>query len=60
MYSYMYCLQYICLLTIIYCTELSSLKRTDIANLQSDLNTLAHWSHIWQMEFNIDKCIASY
>ena len=28
-------------------------SETDTADLQSDLNTLAHWSHVWQMEFNI-------
>ena len=32
-------------------------SETDTADLQSDLDTLAHWSHIWQMEFNISKCI---
>ena len=32
-------------------------SQTDTADLQSDLDTLAHWSHIWQMEFNISKCI---
>lgn len=33
-------------------------SETDIANLQSDLNGLAQYmSHIWQMKFNIDKCI---
>ena len=26
----------------------------DIANLQSDLNSLAQWSDIWQKKFNID------
>ena len=29
----------------------------DTVDLQSDLDTLAHWSHIWQMEFNISKYI---
>ena len=29
----------------------------DIATLQSDFNSLAQWSHIWQMNFNIGKCI---
>ena len=32
-------------------------SETDTADFQSDLDTLAHWSHIWQMEFNISKCI---
>ena len=31
-------------------------SETNTADLQSDLNTLAHWSQIWQMEFNISKC----
>ena len=30
---------------------------TDTVDLQSDLDTLAHWSHMWQMELNISKCI---
>ena len=30
----------------LYYTELSTLKHADIAILQSDLNSLAQWSHI--------------
>ena len=50
-------LQYDCSQTIAYCIELSSLKLI----LQIYNPTLIpwhiNWSHIWQMEFNISKCI---
>ena len=52
-----YYLQYVCQFAdncLVYrVIQSACMKRTDIANLQSYLNTLAHWSHIWQ-----DKCIA--
>ena len=32
-------------------------SETDTADLQSDFNTLANWSHVRQMELNIDKRI---
>ena len=32
-------------------------SETDIANLQSYLNSLAQWSDIWQKKFNIDAVV---
>jgi len=29
----------------------------DVAALQRDLNTLSNWSQIWQMRFNVLKCV---
>ena len=29
----------------------------DIAELQRDLNTMFKWSQLWQMKFNVSKCV---
>ena len=29
----------------------------DIAELQPDLNTMFKWSQLWQMKFNVSKCV---
>ena len=28
----------------------------DTSSLQGDINSLAHWSHIWNLPFNEEKC----
>ena len=32
-------------------------NKDDSITLQKDLSTLSDWARIWQMNFNIDKCI---
>ena len=32
-------------------------NKDDTITLQKDLSTLSDWARIWQMNFNVDKCI---
>ena len=42
---------------IVLSIKLSTYNKDDSITLQKDLSTLSDWARIWQMNFNIDKCI---